>query len=183
MPLCDAYIPNGALEPAAERDFIKRVSDILVSHEARRIIDLMDDPKEVESVHRRAGLISWLFVHRTEAYVDGRPVPAPLYRFLVSIPEGQIDEAFVPAINRDIFQALKDAEPEGREHLERRLWITVQEIVDGMWGSAGRQLRLKEIVDVVAPGWGEHASTRFAEKTRTDAQALVKLAQDRGVAA
>ncbi len=176
MPLCDAYIPTDALDPDAERKLASRVSEILVSHEARRIIDLMDDPGDVEAVYKRAAAISWLFVHRTDAYVAGKPVQAPIYRFVVNVPEGQIDDQFVPAINRDIFQAVVEAEAGKWPNPERRLWVTVHEVYDGRWGSAGRQLPLKDIIDVVSPGWGEHAEQRFAEQKAARAVATVELA-------
>ena len=182
MPLCDAYIPNGALEPGAERTLAKRVSDILVSHEARRIIDLMDDPGDVEAVYKRAAAISWLFVHRTDSYVAGLPVEAPVYRFVVNVPEGQIDDQFVPAINRDIMLAVTEAEGGKWPHPERRLWVTVHEVYDGRWGAGGRQLHLKQIVDVVAPGWGDFAVRRFAGKQQADAVATVSLAATDGTA-
>lgn len=176
MPLCDAYIPRDALDPDAERKLVNQVSDILVSHEARRIIDLMKNPSDVEAVYKRAAAISWLFVHRTEVYVAGKPVQAPIYRFIVNVPEGQIDEQFVPAINRDIFKAVVDAEGGRWPSLERRLWVTVHEVYDGRWGSAGRQLHLKDIIDVVSPGWGEYAERRFAEAKAARAVATVELA-------
>ncbi len=176
MPLCDAYIPKDALDPHAERKLVARVSDILVSHEMRRIADLMDDPGDVETMRKRASAISWLFVHRTECYVAGLPVQAPIYRFTVNVPEGQIDDQFVPAINRDIMQAVVEAEGGKRPHPERRLWITVHEVYDGRWGSGGRQLHLKQIIDVVSPGWGDFAVKRHAETQRARAAALVELA-------
>ena len=178
MPLCDAYIPKDALNPDAERMLANRVSDILVSHEARRIIELMGDPGDVETVYKRAAAISWLFVHRTDSYVAGRPVDAPIYRFVVNVPEGQIDEQFVPAINRDIMQAVAEAEGGKWPHPERRLWVTVHEVYDGRWGSGGRQLHLKQIIDAVAPGWGDAAVERFAETQRAHAAATVVIAAD-----
>lgn len=176
MPLCDAYIAKDSLDSDAERKLVARVSDILVSHEMRRIADLMDDPGDIEKMRQRASAISWLFVHRTESYVAGQPVQAPIYRFIVNIPEGQIDDPFVPAINQDIMQAVAEAEAGKWPHLERRLWITVHEVYDGRWGSGGRQLHLKQIIDVVSPGWGGFAVKRYAEAKRGRAVAMVELA-------
>jgi hypothetical protein len=33
MPTCDAYIPDGALLPEAEREFLSKVTDLLLLHE------------------------------------------------------------------------------------------------------------------------------------------------------
>ena len=110
MPMCDIFIPTGALEPAAERKLVARVSELLVDHELRRISDLMDDPESVKASRERPQSIAWMFVHRAETYVAGQPTEQPYYKFEISIPEGTIDERFAPAINRDIFAAMKDAE-------------------------------------------------------------------------
>ncbi len=77
MPMCDAYIPTGALEPDAERTLIARITDILVSHEVRRIFELMEDPQEVEASIARARSIAWTFVHRCDTYVAGAVPDAP----------------------------------------------------------------------------------------------------------
>ena len=166
MPMCDAYIPLGALELEVERGLVARVTEILVDHEMRRIRDLMEDPDAVKASLRRAQSIAWTFVHRTETYVAGAPTQLPYYRFVASVPEGQMDDEFVPAINQDIMQAVIDAEGGKYPHPERRVWVIAHEVPDGLWGSGGRQLHLKQIVDFVAPGWGEVAAKRFAEKRR-----------------
>jgi hypothetical protein len=75
---------------------------VLVDHEIRRIIDLVDDAAETERIRERASAIAWAFVHRTETYVAGLPTDAPVYKFVCQIPEGQIDDQFAPAVNRDI---------------------------------------------------------------------------------
>ena len=162
MPCCDAYIPRGALTPEAERKLVARVTEVLVDHEMRRILDLMHEPAEIDAMRRRAQSIAWTFVHRTDTYVNGAAPDAPHYRFVASIPEGQIDERFAPAINRDILEAVIAAEAGKWPHPERRLWVHVVEILDGRWGAGGRALHLKEIVDFVADGWGQAAVDRWA---------------------
>ena len=174
MPMCDAYIPTGALDPDAERIPIAAVTDILVSRKVRRICDLMRDPQQVEVTTKRARSIAWTFVHRCETYVAGAAPDAPYYRFIASIPEGQLDEFFIPAVNRAIFAALKQAESGRWPDLSRRVWIFTQEIPDGTWGADGVPLTLGPIVDFVAPGWGHLASVdRWNAKP---AAALVALA-------
>lgn len=178
MPLCDAYIPTGALDPESERTFVARVTEILVEHEMRRIRDLDDDPEHIAANRERAMAIAWTFVHRTDTYVAGAPVELPHYRIVASIPEGQIDDRFAPAINRDILAALIDAEGGRHPHPERRLWVVAGEITDGLWGAGGRSLHLEQIVDFVAPGWGTVAVQRWQETQAQEAVALVRLAAD-----
>ena len=167
MPCCDAYIPAGALDPEAERMLVAKVTELLVEHEMRRILDLMNEPSEIEAMRRKAQSIAWTFVHKVDTYVNGVQPALPFYRFVVSIPEGQIDDRFPPAINRDIMQAVRDAEKGGHPHPERRVWVHIVEIVDGLWGAGGNALNLKEIVDFVADGWGDVAVERWKAKAHT----------------
>lgn len=182
MPMCDLYIQNGALEPEAERKFVGRVSDLLVEHEVRRIVDLVDDPAAVQASIKRASSIAWMFVHRTDTYVAGIPVGpeaprGPVYKFVVRIPEGQLDDVFIPAVNRDILSALTEAENGRWKHPELRLWVFVEEVKDGTWGAAGGVLHLRDIVDFVAPGLGDVAVDRWENKQRAEAADYVRLAQ------
>ena len=173
MPCCDAYIPQNALDPEAEHKLVTRVTELLVEHEMRRILDLMQEPTEIEAMRKRAQSIAWTFVHRTEIYVNGVQPGAPFYRFVASIPEGQIDQRFPQAINRDIMQAVILAEGGKWPNVERRVWVQVVEIMDGLWGAGGRVLHLKEIVDFVADGWGSVAVDRWDNKKRADAAKIV----------
>lgn len=182
MPMCDLYIQDGALEPEAERTFVGQVSDLLVKHEVRRIVDLVDDPAAVQASIKRASSIAWMFVHRTDTYVAGDPVGptaprGPVYKFVVRIPEGQLDDVFIPAVNRDILTALTEAENGRWKHPELRLWVFVQEIKDGTWGAAGEVLHLADIVDFVAPGLGRVAVERWENTQRAQAADYLELAR------
>ena len=55
MPLLDAYIPAGALEPDAEEKLLARLTDLLLEHEGA-------DP-----TNPVARSIAWVFLHRPEA--------------------------------------------------------------------------------------------------------------------
>lgn len=176
MPMCDIYIPAGALTPHAERNLVKTVSDLLVFHEMRRARELMEDPDAVDVSLERASSIAWMFVHRTETYVAGEPAAAPYYKFDVTIPQGTVDDRFPVDITRDIYAAVKEAEGGKHPHLSSRIWTHITERQDGFWGIGGRQLTLKPIVDFIAPGMGDWAVTRWEEKKRSDAVALVELA-------
>ena len=52
-PMCDMSIQDGALEPEAECKLVARVSDLLVEHEVRRIVDLVEDPAAAQASIRR----------------------------------------------------------------------------------------------------------------------------------
>lgn len=182
MPMCDLYIQEGALAADAERRLVAEVSDLLVEHEMRRIVDLVDDPAAVQASTDRARSIAWMFVHRTDTYVAAQPVGpqaprGPVYKFVVSIPEGQIDELFIPAINRDILAALVRAENGRWAHPELRVWVFVHEIKDGTWGAAGFQMTLEGIIDYVAPGLGKLAVERWEDRQGAVAAAQLERAR------
>jgi phenylpyruvate tautomerase PptA (4-oxalocrotonate tautomerase family) len=177
MPMCDIYIPEGALRTEAESALVKRVSDILVRHEMRRMADATADPAEVEASRERASSIAWMFIHRTETYVAGESAEAPYYKFEVTIPEGLIDDVFRDSIVSDLTRAVADAEGGKWRHVSQRVWVFTYQVPDGSWGSAGRTMRLRDIVDFVAPGNGEFAEQRFAEVRRAAATAAFALAE------
>jgi phenylpyruvate tautomerase PptA (4-oxalocrotonate tautomerase family) len=176
MPMIDAFIPESTLTAAAETALIKKVTDLMVGHELRRIVDLIDDPAEAEASHQRATQLAWVFLHRTRVYVGGETAAAPVYKFVVSIPEGQVDDEFRDSIVPDITTAVAEAENGKWPHLPSRVWVFVHEVPDGSWG-AGRTRRLGEIVDYVAPGLGGLAEERLAGQRRDAARDTVALAE------
>lgn len=187
MPMCDMYIPKDALDAEAERTLIHAVSQLLARHEVRRIVDLMQDDR-VEASTERANSIAWMFVHRAETYVAGRATEAPYYKFEVSIPEGVADDEYRTSIAGDITDAVAEAEGTKAEkagwlHIAARVWVFTYEVPDGSWGAAAQPMRLRQIVDYVAPGLGEPAEKRWAGVRRDEARALVALAGERPVSA
>lgn len=176
MPMIDAFIPDGALEREAEQELMREVTDLMVGHELRRIVDLMDDPAEAQASHERATQIAWAFVHRTETYVAGKIASAPYYKFHISIPEGQIDERFLESVVPDVTRAVQQAEGGKWPLVEARVWVLTYEVPDGHWGAGGRSMHLRNIVDFVAPATGEQAEARFAAKRRDAARSTLALA-------
>ena len=134
MPMLDAYIPAGALSQSAEDALLAKLTDLLITHEGA-------DPS-----NPRVRSIAWLFVHRPEAvYVAGAPAPAPHYRFIASVPEGQYDPERRQAMVTSITDAVLDAEQGEHERDPARVWVFTPEIPDGSWGGAGRIVTLADI--------------------------------------
>jgi len=52
MPMLDAYIPEGALSPSAERELLAKLTDLLIEHEG------------VDPRNEMARKMAWVFVHR-----------------------------------------------------------------------------------------------------------------------
>src|SRR5262245_5925867 len=82
MPMIDVTIPEGALHPDAEAKLIKELGDILIGHEG------------FDPANKVAQSVTVAFVHRPAAvYVGGEVAPAPRYRIVPSVPEGQYTAA------------------------------------------------------------------------------------------
>ncbi len=134
MPMLDAYIPEGALSPAAERDLLVKLTDVLIVNEGA-------DP-----TNPQVRSIAWLFVHRPESvYVAGAPADAPRYRFVASVPEGQYEPERREAMARSITEAVLDAERGAYDRDPARVWVFTPEIPDGTWGALGRIVTLADI--------------------------------------
>jgi hypothetical protein len=59
MPMLDAYIPEAALSPSAERKLLAKLTDLLIEHEG------------VDASNQMARKMAWVFVHRPQVYVAG----------------------------------------------------------------------------------------------------------------
>jgi phenylpyruvate tautomerase PptA (4-oxalocrotonate tautomerase family) len=182
MPMCDVYIPRDALPAEAEAALLSRLTDLLVDHELRRVVDLSDDPETVEASRKRARSIAWLFVHRTEVYVGGDVREAPYYKFDCRVPEGMMDEEFRRAATGDIVQAVAEAEGGRWPNPEARVWVFTGEVPEGTWGALATLLGLRDVVNWVAPELKDRAQGRLDEHRRDQARALIEAAGPQVVA-
>jgi phenylpyruvate tautomerase PptA (4-oxalocrotonate tautomerase family) len=134
MPMLDAYIPAGALSPAAEEKLLADLTDLLITNEGA-------DP-----TNPQVRSIAWLFLHRPEAvFVAGTRASAPRYRFIASVPEGQYDAERRQAMAHSITEAVLDAEEGVYERDPARVWVFTPEVPDGTWGALGRIVTLADI--------------------------------------
>ena len=168
MPMIDVTIPEGALQPEAEGRLIKELTDILIAHEG------------FDPANKVAQSVTVVFVHRPAAvYVAGRPSPAPRFRIVPSVPEGQYTDASRKALVKDVTDAVVRAEGGSYEDIAPRVWVFPTEIPDGQWGGRGVIRRLPDIQAYIA---GEHERTvgeqRLAKRRRAKALALLEGALD-----
>ena len=98
MPILDAYIPEGALSPSAERSLLAKIADLLLAHEG------------VDPRNERARPLAWVFVHRPQVYVASVSPKSPRYRFICQVPEGQYDDERRAAVTAAMTQAVAEAE-------------------------------------------------------------------------
>ena len=165
MPMLDAYIPEGALTPAAERELLGKLTDLLLRHEGV-------DPSNEEG--RR---IAWVFVHRPLIYAAGAPAEEPRYRFICRVPEPQYNDERRAALTAEMTQAVIEAEGGRWPDPEGRVWVFTLEIPDGQWGGRGRIARLPDIAEVVLGAEGRPlAEAALAERRRETATALLNAA-------
>ena len=156
MPMLDAYIPEGALSPAAEERLLADLTDVLIRHEGAD----PDNPL-VRS-------IAWVFLHRPQAVlVGGAPAAEPRYRFVASVPEGQYDAERRSAMVAAVTEAVLDAEDGAYERDPARVWVFTPEVPEGTWGGAGRIVTLADIAAFAtgdAEGGRRYAEQRLAAR-------------------
>jgi phenylpyruvate tautomerase PptA (4-oxalocrotonate tautomerase family) len=171
MPFMDAYIPEGALSPSAERELIVKLSDLLIEHEGV-------DPAN-ETVRR----MTWVSVHRPKVYVGGGPTRSPRYRFICQVPEGQYNDERRAAISAGITNAVAEAEEGAFPLPEARVSVFPLEIPDGTWGAIGGIIRLPDIYEMAWPPTPdtegeprEAAALVLAERRRGEAEGVIAAA-------
>jgi phenylpyruvate tautomerase PptA (4-oxalocrotonate tautomerase family) len=167
--MCDAYIPEGALSPSAERELLGKITDLLLEHEG------------VHPTNKRARALAWVFVHRHEMYVAGAPAQAPHYRFICQVPEGQYNDERRAAVTAAMTQAVVVAEDGSWPDPERRVWVFTNEVKDGTWGGlGGRVIRLPDVYEHVLGGKGREAAEQvLAARRRQEAELLLGATRER----
>lgn len=139
MPFLDAYIPEGALAPDAERALVGKITDLLIEH------------KGVDPANENGRALAWIFVHRPQVHVAGAAPRSPRYGFICQVPERQYTDERRAAITAAITRAVGGAEAGAWPHPELRVGVFAPEIPDGTWGGRGRIIRLPDIYELVWP--------------------------------
>lgn len=136
--MLDVEVPDGALEPDAERALLAELTDVLLRWEGA-------DP-----ANPAARALAWVYLHRPAAlFVAGEPAARPHYRITASVPEGQFDDERRAGIVPVITDAVLRAERGRHDHDPSRVWVLCREVPDGTWGGAGRIVRLGDIAGTV----------------------------------
>ena len=165
VPMLDATIPAGALSPRAEEKLLNRLTDVLLEHEG------------VDPTNPIARSIAWIFVHRpAQVFVAGKASIEPRYRFVVSVPEGQLDDDRRRGIVEAVTKTVLDAEAGSYPRDPGRVWVMTNEIPDGTWGAYGRIMRLEDIATLVlgdAERGRQLAEHRLRLSRRSRAAAMV----------
>ena len=138
MPMIDAFVPQGALEPDAEKTLMARLTDIVLEAEG------------LDPGNPTARKVSLVFLHRpAEVFVAGAPAESPRYRIVCSVPEGQFDDERRAALVAAVTEAVLDAERGAHPRSSARVWVFPTEVPEGTWGSRGKIQRLSDIMGLV----------------------------------
>ncbi len=94
-----------------------------------------------------------MYIHEVEGVaVASRlhdPSKRPYYRVIVTVPEGTLNQRRKTGVIKDATEAILRAE--GRDldprHLER-VWVIINDIPTGHWGSGGQPRGVRELVDL-----------------------------------
>jgi phenylpyruvate tautomerase PptA (4-oxalocrotonate tautomerase family) len=107
MPMVDAYIPEGALSPSAERDLLAKIT---TGYSRTR-----ESTPATRGPDRSPGSSS-----TARVYVAGAPPKSPRYRFICQVPEGQYDDERRAAVTAAMTQAVAEAEGGAWPHIPAR---------------------------------------------------------------
>lgn len=167
MPMLDAFIPRGALNPEAEERLLVRLTELLLQHEG------------VDPTNERARSLAWVFVHRPEVAVAGTAAIRPHYRLIASVPEGQYNDKRRSAVVASMTEAVLDAEAGAYPRDPHRVWVLTNEVPDGSWGAGGRVARLPDIAAfVLGESMRSATEQKLARRRRAAATALLTMANE-----
>jgi phenylpyruvate tautomerase PptA (4-oxalocrotonate tautomerase family) len=153
MPMIDLTVPKGALSARARNDLMQQLTRTLLKWEGAK-----PGNKAVEA-------IAWTFVHEPELItVAGRPAQEPRYRVVVGVPQGSLGDeekqGMVAEVTEQILRAESpDSDP--APDAAARVWVIIDEIIDGNWGGLGRIFRLPDIL-AIAGASEDDAAVRLA---------------------
>jgi phenylpyruvate tautomerase PptA (4-oxalocrotonate tautomerase family) len=163
--MIDAFIPEGALGAAAEAQLMKEVTDLLIRSEGFDPVNALVQAVSVAWVH-----------HTARLYIGGQRSSAAWYRFIVSVPEGQLDDEARRSVTRRITEAVARAEGSSLEDTGPRVWVFPIEVPDGCWGARGNILGLGEILARLGGEPEAVGEKKLAERRRDEAVAILRAA-------
>jgi phenylpyruvate tautomerase PptA (4-oxalocrotonate tautomerase family) len=95
---------------------------------------------------------AWSFVHEAKGTaIAGKlrdPDKAPLYRIVLSMPKGSMNDQRKAGMVAEVTEAVMQLEPRGRWREDvNRVWCVIADVPDGDWGVAGQIISLRDLVD------------------------------------
>ena len=175
MPMIDLTYPEGALDAEARGEAVEKLTAALLRHEGAA------DNEQTRGM-------SWTLVHELPQgalSVGGTPAEEPVYRVLITVPEGTLLQGPGPVgatsrrnLVREVAEILLEAEGGEYSDVEAgRVYCIVREVRDGYWGGMGTTFRMEDIVATATP---EAPQTPVSEQARA---AIAGLTARRGAVA
>ncbi|MBT2226639.1 hypothetical protein [Nonomuraea sp. NEAU-A123] len=144
MPMIDLTMPSGTLTDHAKAELMATLTRTLLKWEGAK-----PGNKAAES-------IAWTFLHEpTLVTVAGRPTQQPRYRVVVGVPQATLDDDAKAGLIAEVTEQVLRAELNGRDPAPEdgfRVWVIINEIIDGNWGGSGRVFRLADILAFAGAG-------------------------------
>jgi phenylpyruvate tautomerase PptA (4-oxalocrotonate tautomerase family) len=144
VPMIELTTTRGALDEVAKQRLAAELSTIALEVEAAPFARFGD------AAHMQA--LAWCFVTEQDVFVGGQRHPKPIYRVIVTIPEGA-PGVFGPLARRGretlvkrVTEAVLAAEGSENTMVEaHRVWVQLRQISDGHWAGFGEVVTLPEI--------------------------------------
>lgn len=170
MPIFDLTYPEGALDAARRAQAVEKLTSALLRHEGA----------PADNLYVRG--MAWGFVHELPedaVNVGGRPAARPVYRVMLTVPEGTLLHGPGPAgppsrrnLVREVTEILLEAEGTGFSAEEAlRVYCIIREVDNGFWGGFGTTFQMK---DIVAVGMPEAGDTDLAAQVREAAPRMTE---------
>lgn len=170
MPMIDLTIPAGGLADDARDQLAEALTAALLRHEGA-------------PDNERTRALTWVFMHECPAgstYVGGRVREMPVYRLVVTVPEGTLLHGPGPfgtagrrALVADLTSAVLAAEGGEPTPADRgRVYCVIREVPDGYWGALGQTVRMEDIASIGA----DEAATPVAREAAEAIDALLLAA-------
>lgn len=130
MPLVELSMTKGALSKEALAPLAERITlHVLRAQGARPGSDAARSISRVVFRQAEPDLV----------FVGGEVADNPLYRIIVTTPEGALDAPTKVTLVEELTKVVLDAEGTPyREAEAERVWCVINEIPDGNWGSGGK---------------------------------------------
>jgi phenylpyruvate tautomerase PptA (4-oxalocrotonate tautomerase family) len=144
MPMIELTTTPGALDEESKQKLAGELSTIVLEVEAAPMARFGN----VE--HMQA--LAWCFVNEQDVYVGGRSLEKPIYRVVVTIPEGA-PGVFGPLAQRgreELVERVTTAvlNADGAEHSmveAHRVWVQLRDVADGQWAGFGEVITIAEL--------------------------------------
>ncbi len=158
MPLMDLTYPAGALSADTLDGLSEELTTVLLRAERAPDTDFFRT-------------ITWLHVHelpRSSVRAAGRPVPEPVFRLDVTVPDGALSDRRKQELVVEATRVISAAAGLGEADAPR-IWVLIREVPDGNWGAAGQVIRFEQLRQMAAGERDQAASPTPAAPARDQA--------------